>query len=67
MVDLSEVQLKKVEETNEVLVLVENRKPVYGFRVEFRDLSRESLELFALEEQHRQSWTQALNEALFHF
>ncbi len=52
MVDLREVQLKKVEETNEVLVLVENRRAVYGFRVEFRDLSRDSLELYALEEQH---------------
>ena len=52
MVDLREVQLRKVEETNEVLVLVENMRPVYGFRVEFRDLSRDKLELYALEEQH---------------
>jgi len=52
VVDLRQVQLKKVEETNEVLVLVESRRPVYGLRVEFRDLSRDKLELYALEEQH---------------
>jgi hypothetical protein len=52
VVNLSELQLKKVEETHEVLVLVQSKRPVYGFRVQFRDLSRNSLELYALEEQH---------------